>query len=384
MSLAKPLLAAVAVLVPVLGFGTARATPAQTEPWGQTRAQQEVTRTTLRNARGMAVSFISYGGILTALQVPDGRGGTRNVLLSLPEVAAYEASPRRFGGLLGRYAGRIREGRFVLDGRELRLPVNANGAALHGDPDGYDKRVWRQRLFKDTQSVGAVLSLDSPDGDQGMPGNLHVRVTYRLYMRRNEFRIEYLARADAPTVVNLSNHAFFNLAGAGSHGLDSHDVQILADRYAATDARKLPTGELLPVAGTVLDFRQPVALGERLRSGDALVSTGFDHSLVFARHNGTLAPVARVCDTASGLCLAVRSTEPSVQFNTGNGFDGSQPGAEGVAYLQHDGFAFETQHLPDSPNQTGFPSTVLRPGQVYRSLTSFSFSNRPSAAAALH
>lgn len=310
----------------------------------------------------MRVAFIDYGATITAIEVRDRAGKLRNVALSLPTLAAYEATRRKYGAVIGRYAGRIGHARFDLDGRTVTLPANARGLAVHGEPNGFEKRVWRRRDFADRASIGAVYCLSSPDGDQGFPGKLDVCVTYRLLRDVDEFSIEYTATTDAPTVVNLTNHGFFNLAGAGTRGLATHTFQIVADKVVLTDALKVPTGELADVAGTPFDFRKPVHLPN---IGD------FDHGLVFARG---AAPAATIFDASSGIRMQVFTSEPSVIFYTANGFDGSETGSEGRPYQRFDGFAFETQHLADSPNHPNFPSTELRPGQTFRSRTALRFS----------
>lgn len=349
------------------------------ETWGTLSNGQAVDKVTLENERGMRLSFIDYGATITAIDVPDRAGKIANVMLGLPTLAAYEVTKRRHGAVIGRYAGRISKARFPLDGRTVQLIPNAKGMTVHGDPHGFDKRVWKRRDFADADSTGSVLTLVSEDGDQGFPGRLTVRVTYRLLRKSNEFRIEYMATSDAPTVINLTNHGFFNLAGAGSRGLATHTFQIDADRHVATDALRVPTGELPRVDGTVLDFRKPAGIVERLASRAPLLGepAWFDHGLVFNKRPGELALVATIADAASGRRMQVRTTEPSVIFNSGNGFDGSEVGSEGVAYERHDGFAFETQHLADSPNQPAFPSTVLRPGEIFTSVTTFQFSATP-------
>ena len=373
--LAGALGAAVLTLASMVVIGSAHAADVTTASFGATQDGRSILKTTLRNDRGMVVSAIDYGATLTAVETPDRRGAVRNVLLSQPTVAGYEATQRRYAATIGRYAGRIGGARFVLDGKTFDLEPGKNGATLHGGSRGYDKRVWISRPVSDRRSVGVVFTLVSPDGDQGFPGRLEVSVTYRLMRRSNELRIEYAARTDAPTVVNFTNHGFFNLAGAGRGDVLGQRVWIDADRYAEVDQGKIPTGRLPSVAGTVLDFRKPALIGARLRPADPLLasSQGFDHSLVFRTPAGPLRRVAWMEDPASGRRLEIRTTEPSVQFNSGNGFDGSEIGAEGVVYRQHDGFAFETQHLPDSPNRPSFPSTTLRPDAVFRSTTVLRF-----------
>lgn len=346
------------------------------QDWGHARSGAAVQKVSLRNALGMQVDYVDFGATVTAIVVPDRHGRRRNVVLGLPTLAALEANHHRYGAEIGRYAGRIGAARFPLDGRAVQLQANAKGVYLHADPDGYDKRVWRRHDFSAAASLGSVYEMDSPAGDQHFPGRLRLRVTYRLLRHRNEFRIETTATTNAPTVLNPTNHAFFNLAGAGAHGLAQHRFRIAADRYAVTDALRVPTGELAPVHDTVLDFRKPASAAARLAIDDALLGqpAGFDHSLVFTLWDGRLRPVLRVDELASGRRLDISSTEPSVQFNSGNGFDGDEVGSEGIAYQRYDGFAFETQHLPDSPNHADFPSTRLAPGAVFRSVTAYRFS----------
>ncbi|MBV8667114.1 MAG: galactose mutarotase [Burkholderiaceae bacterium] len=361
----------------VLAMCGAAASPAapKVEPWGTLHDGTRVERVSLQNERGMKLSYIDYGATIVAVEVPDRQGKVQNVALSLPELASYERSTRRFGAIIGRYAGRIANAHFTLDGRSYELVPALKGNAIHGDPDGFDRRVWQRRDFSARDSLGSTFHMISPDGDQKMPGQLEVSVTYRLYRKRNEFRIEYEARTDAPTVINLTNHCFYNLAGAGSSGLAGHVFKILADRYAETDARRTPTGALLPVADTPLDFQREAGVTQRLAAAPPLLGNiGIDHSLLLQHWNGKLALAATIVDTGSGRRLELSTTEPSVQFNTGNGFDGSEIGSEGRGYQHHDGFALETQHLPDSPNHANFPSTVLLPGQVFHSVTSYRFS----------
>ncbi len=370
-------LPAVAGLALTAGAICADAASLHAAPWGVTREGVKVEQITIGNDRGMRVSLIDYGAAITSLQAPDRRGQTRNIVLGFADLAAYENTRYRYAGVVGRYAGRIGGARFVLDGREVALTPNANGLTLHGGPDSYDHRVWRRRDFSDRESLGSEFTLTSADGDQRFPGRLEISVSYRLLRARNELRIEYRAATDAPTVLNLTNHAYFNLAGAGNAGLDTHRFQIAADRYAEVDSHKVPTGKLHEVAGTPLDFRHPAGIANRLT--DPWLGTGYDHSLLVPGWTGKLQPVALIEETASGRRMQVLSTEPSLQFNSGNGFDGSEPGAEGRAYQSHDGFALETQHLPDSPNHADFPSTVLRPGQMFRSTTVLRFSVAPAA-----
>ncbi len=365
-----------ALLLSSLGVLAASHGPISVRAWGQTKASVSVEKVILTNDLGMRVAYVDYGATLTEIAVKDRRGRLANLVLSLPTLGALEENHHRYGAEIGRYAGRIGGARFTLDGQSVQLEPNAKGVYLHADPDGYDRRVWEREDFTAADSAGSVYTMDSVAGDQGFPGHLRLKVTYRLMRRENVFRIEYAATTDAPTVLNPTNHVFFNLAGAGARGLATHRFTIQADRYAVTDALRIPTGELAPVSGTVLDFRQPGSAQARLLAGDPLLgrSAGFDHSLAFTNWDGKLRRVLRVDESSSGRRLEVETTEPSVQFNTGNGFDGLEMGSEGVAYQRHDGFAVETQHLPDSPNHPGFPSTRLAPGQVFHSVTVYRFS----------
>ncbi len=346
------------------------------DEWGRTKEGERVQRVTLQNECGMRIAYVDWGATIIAISVPDRLGKSQNVVLGLPDLESYERTERRWGAIMGRYAGRIGEARFTLDGRVVNLIPGAHGTTLHGGPNGYDRRVWQRRDFSDRGSLGSVFHLVSPDGDQNFPGRLDVHVIYRLLRHRNELRIEYAAATDAPTVLNLTNHVFFNLAGAGAVGLSTHLFQIDADRFAPTDEKKIPLGAIADVAGTPLDFRKPAGLPDRLANGSTLLGAppGVDHSLVFTHWTGRLAQVAVVDETTSGRRMQVSTTEPALQFNSGNSFDGSEIGSEGVGYGRYDGFALETQHLPDSPNHPNFPSTVLYPGATFRSVTSYRFS----------
>lgn len=369
--------AAAALIALIAIAGSARAAEVHRLPFGKTKDGLAVVKTVLRNDLGMSVAAIDYGATLTAIETPDRQGRIANVVLNRPDIASYETNQRRYGAVIGRYAGRITDARFTLDGQTYTLEAGRNSMTLHGGSRGYDKRVWSSEAFSDRQSVGVRFHLLSPSGDQGFPGALRLTVTYRLMRKSNELRLEYAARTSAPTVINFTNHAFFNLGGAGTGTIADHRVQIEADRYAEVDARKAPTGKLPSVAGAVLDFRSPQRVGDVLKLDDPLLasSNGFDHSVVLRDAvAATPALAGWIEDPASGRRMTVLTTEPSVQFNTGNGFDGSETGSEGVAYPRYAGLAFETQHLPDSPNQPAFPSTVLRPGQRFSSTTILRFS----------
>jgi aldose 1-epimerase len=366
------------VFLLALFFLSARlfAASSHVEPFGKTAKGQPVSQITMTNDRNMRVRLISYGATVTAIEVPDRDGKVCNIVLSLPDMASYERTERRWGGIIGRYAGRIGNARFVLDGKTFKLEPGRNGVTLHGGSDGYDKRVWKFRTLADAQSLATVFTLRSPNGDQGFPGALKLEVTYRLMRASNMLKIEYRAKTSAPTVVNFTNHAFFNLADAGNGTIRDHILTLPADRYSETDEKKIPTGRLLSVERTPLDFRQPTAIGRSLTSDHPLLtpSLGYDHSYAFGdQPSRSPRPIAFVRDPASGRTMAISTTEPGLQFNSGNGFVGKETGSEGVAYPIYAGFALETQHLPDSPNQPLFSSTRLDPGKTFSSVTTYEF-----------
>jgi aldose 1-epimerase len=338
-----------------------------------------VQRWTLTDGRGLTVQVLTWGGIIQRIEVPGRDGRPANVVLGLADLDAYVRDNRPYlGALIGRYANRIAAGRFALDGRTYRLPVNNPPNSLHGGTEGFDKRVWSASDAGGDDAAAVELAYTSPDGEMGYPGTLEVRVRYSLGPG-GELRIEYQATTDAPTVVNLTNHSYLNLAGEAAGSIEGHRLQLHAGRYTPTDAANIPTGELAPVAGTPFDFTSPHPVGERISDDDEQLrfGLGYDHNYVLDRppgSEGTLVPAARVEDPGSGRVLEVATTEPGVQFYSGNQLDGTLVGTGGVAYGPRAGLCLETQHFPDSPNQPGFPSTVLRPGEVYRSSTTYRFS----------
>jgi aldose 1-epimerase len=348
----------------------------ETAAFGTTRDGQPVTRYTLRDRTGIAVQFISFGGIVTRIEAPDRAGRIANVTLGFAGVADYEQPHAgSFGALIGRYANRIARARFSLDGTEYRLTANDGANSLHGGARGFNSAVWTVAPRQSAEGIGALLTHTSPDGDQGYPGTLRVSVGYTL-TANGEFHIEYEATTDRPTVLNLTNHAYFNLAGEGSGSIADHLLQIAADRYTPVDATLIPTGEIALVAGTPLDFRRPVPIGARLRSAHEQMrrARGYDHNFVLSkRAPDELTLAARVHEPLSGRILEVLTTEPGMQFYSGNMISGALVGASRTTYRQTDGFALETQHFPDSPNHPDFPSTVLRPGDVFRSRTVWRF-----------
>lgn len=343
--------------------------------YGLTKDGREVDQVILANGRGMTVKVIGYGATITDIVVPDRKGKRANVALGFPSLAEYEAKNGNygFGAVIGRYAGRIANARFTLDGKAVPLKANDGPNALHGGPGGFDSKVWSIAPFRRGRDVGAALRLTSPAGDQGFPGRLEVKVTYTL-TPANALRIEYEARTDAPTVLNLTNHSYFNLAGAGSGTVRDHRLKIEAPRILETNPAGIPTGRYLDVAGTPFDFRRPTPVGAMLARPHPQMEgrRGFNHTWPVGG-GGRLRPVARLWEPVSGRYLLVSTTEPSLHVYTANWFAGTDKGAQGSVYRRHDAIALETQHLPDSPNRPSFPSTVLRPGNVYRSTTIYRF-----------
>ena len=345
------------------------------EKYGELADGRRVDLFTLGNAAGMTVKIITFGGIISEISVPDRRGRFANVALGFDNLAQYEGEHPYFGAITGRYANRIAGGRFRLDGVDYSLCLNAGECSLHGGAVGFDKRVWAARQLDD----GSLeLAYTSPDGEEGYPGQLDVTARYSLG-EDNRLRIDYAAATDAPTVLNLTNHSYFNLMGEGEGSIYDHLLMINAERYTPTDARQAPTGELAPVAGTPFDFRQLKAIGPGQRSAHPQIqmARGYDHNFVLNRAGlaaEALGLAARVYEPGSGRVMEVWTTEPGVQFYAGNMLDATLVGASGRLYRQSDGLALETQHFPDSPNQPQFPSTVLRPGERFASSTVYRFS----------
>jgi aldose 1-epimerase len=345
-------------------------------PYGATQQGQAVTQFTLSNARGVSMNCITYGGIVTRLDVPDRRGRRADIVLGFGSLNDYEKYNGKihFGGLIGRYANRIADGKFELDGRDYKLPVNEPPNTLHGGPHGFDEKVWTVvKTFQGAQGAGVQLRYVSPDGENGFPGTLTVDVTYTL-TDDNEVRIDYRAKTDKPTVLNLTNHSYFNLAGEGSGNAEGQLIMIAGSSYTPTRADSIPTGEMASVENTPLDLRALTPIGARLRSSNQQMryARGYDHNWKLNKNGqrtGEPGFAARAYDPSSGRVLDVYTTQPGLQFYTGNGLDGSAIGTSGVAYRQTDGFALETQHFPDSPNRPTFPSTELKPGDEYHEVT---------------
>jgi aldose 1-epimerase len=377
--------AAVASILPVVA-GSASAAPREHRPtiakelFGFTPDNQPVDHYTLTNSHGMQVQIITLGGIVQSIRVPDRNHRMANVALGFATLDDYLTSNSPFfGALIGRYANRIANGTFRLDGVTHHLRVNNPPNSLHGGEVGFDKRVWSATPQPGRDTVGLELRLTSLDGDQGYPGTLHAQVVYTL-TNQYQIRIGYHATTGKATVVNLTNHSYFNLNGEGGGDVYDHVLQLNASRYTPVDATLIPTGELAPVAGTPLDFRRPTPIGERIRTGfDQLVKgRGYDHNWVLDRKDSTsLVHAAKVTDRRSGRVLEVFTDQPGIQFYSGNFLDSTLLGTSGRMYRESDGFALETQHYPDSPHHQrdpNFPSVVLRPGQTYQTTTVYKFS----------
>jgi aldose 1-epimerase len=328
---------------------------------------------TLTNAAGVEVKAISYGGIITSWRVPDRTGQMADIVLGYDDPAAYiKNNSPYFGAIVGRYGNRIARAQFALDGHTYTLAANNGANHLHGGIQGFDKVLWHGAALRGGGGVGVALSRTSADGEEGYPGKLKVRVTYTL-TDKNELIVAYEATTDKPTPVNLTQHTYFNLAGQGRGDILGHELRINADRYTPVDATLIPTGELASVDKTPFDFRKPTAIGARIKSEHPQMQfgNGYDHNWVLARSGAGLSLAADVYEPKSGRTLQVRTTEPGVQFYTGNFLDGTITGKGGSVYRQRYGFCLETQHFPDSPNHPTFPSTTLRPGNTYRSQTVF-------------
>jgi aldose 1-epimerase len=344
------------------------------EPWGNTPQGQDVELFTLTNAHGMEARIINYGGILVSLKVPDRNGKLGDIVNGFGSISGYVQQPPEpyFGAIVGRYGNRIANGTFTLDGVRYTLAKNNGPNTLHGGIRGFDKVIWQARPVGN-ESV--ELKYLSKDGEEGFPGNLSAMVVYTLD-DNNELKIDYSATTDKDTVVNLTNHSYFNLTGQGVGNVLGEMVTIHADRFTPVDKTLIPTGELRKVDGTPFDFRTPHAIGERIDASDEQISLGqgYDHNFVLNRSSAGLEPAARVSDPTSGRVMEILTTQPGLQFYTANQLNGSLHGKNGAVYGKRSAFCMETQHFPDSPNQLKFPSTELKPGERYHTVTMFRFS----------
>ncbi len=346
----------------------------QKDPFGVTAGGEAVDRYTLRNAGGMTVRLISYGAAVSELWVPDRRGEPADVVLGFDNLAQYEDAKQNpyFGGTVGRVAFRITQGRFTLDGRTHQLSLNIPPHHLHGGQRGLSRVVWKAEPLADEKQPAVRFRYRSLDGDQGYPGNLDASVTYTL-TGRNELKIDYAAATDRPTPVNLTHHSYFNLAGAASGSVLGHVLELRASRYTPLDEKLIPTGKIVPAAGTPFDFTKPTPIGARVQK-ESQVADGYDLSYVLDRSGAGLVHAATLREPASGRVMEVFTTQPAIVLYTGNYLDGTVKGKQGAVYAKHAGVCLETAHLPDSVNQPAFPSVILRPGQTYRHTCVYRFS----------
>ncbi len=380
-----PMLAALALALPVAALSNdapsghnkddsmANVTSTTQRIYGTTASGETVTQVTLRNANGIEVDVIGYGGIITRLVTPDRDGKPGDIVLGMDSLADYEAGTPYFGALIGRYGNRIANGRFEIDGEVIQLDTNDGDNHLHGGVEGFDKKVWNMTPFVTENSAGVVLKLVSPDGDQGYPGTLKTKVVYEL-TDDNDLDMRFHATTDKPTVANLTQHSYFNLAGEGD--ILEHELEIPADRYTPVGPGLIPTGELATVEGTPFDFRDAKTIGEDIGADNAQLELGggYDHNYVLkVEADDELVLAARVTEPTSGRVLEVLTVEPGVQFYSGNFLDGTLSG-KGQTYHHRGGFCLEPQHFPDSPNQPDFPSTTLRPGENYETRIVYRFS----------
>lgn len=345
------------------------------QSFGKTSDGKAVSLYTLTNARGAQAQITNYGGIVTVLRVPDRKGRLGDVVLGYSNLGDYVKNNPYFGAIIGRYGNRIAKARFMLDGKTYKLAKNNGPNSLHGGTRGFDKRVWTARPMRRRGAVGLELRYFSPNGEEGFPGNVTTRVTYWL-TNQNELRVDYRAVTDRKTVLNLTHHSYFNLAGAGNGDILNHRLMINADRLTPVDSTLIPTGQLQNVAGTPFDFRKSTAIGARIKQNNQQLKygNGYDHNFVVNHTGRSLVRAARVYEPTSGRVMEVYTTEPGLQFYSGNFLDGKNIGKGGRPYKFRYGFCLEAQHFPDSPNQKAFPTTQLKPGQTYRQTTIYKFS----------
>jgi len=377
-SLSVSLLFSIAISGLALAQSTTKHSPGvEQKPFG-TRDGRPVNLYTLTNANGVEVTTMNYGGIILSIRVPDRKGQFADVVLGHETLEGYLPNPPYIGAIVGRYANRIANGTFTLDGKTYTLPKNDGPNTLHGGVDKtFNKVVWNSEALKGKAGVGYTYL--SKDGDDGFPSNVKVKVTYTL-TDNNELVIDYEATADKATPINLSQHSYFNLSGEGNGDILNHELMLNADRFTPVDKNLIPTGELRPVKGTPLDFTSPTRIGARIDDGydQIVLGHGYDHNWVINRKSkdDNLVLAARMYEPTSGRVLEVSTTQPGVQFYTGNFLDGTVTGKHGHVYKRRYGFCLETQHFPDSPNHPDFPSTILRPGQTFHQKTVFKFSTK--------
>jgi aldose 1-epimerase len=377
------LLAALCVICFLPNWGFARSSVAQRghpikkESFGQTKEGKAVDLYTITNSHGMEVRAITYGGIIVSLRVPDKNGKVDDVVLGFDRLDGYLDKSPYFGAIVGRYGNRIANGKFTLDGKEYSLAKNNGPNSLHGGLKGFDKAIWQAEPFKNKQGSGVAFTYTSKNGEEGYPGNLKAKVTYTL-TEKNELVFDYEAATDKATPVNLTEHSYFNLAGEGTGDVLKHELMLNADRFTPVDKTLIPTGELRPVKGTPMDFSQPTVIGAHIDDNyeQLAFGGGYDHNFVINHKTGGLQLAARVYEPTTGRVMEVFTTEPGVQFYSGNFLDGTITGKQGHVYKRRYALCLETQHFPDSPNHPEFPSTILKPGQTLRSRTMYKFSTQ--------
>ena len=348
----------------------------EVKPFGKTPDGQQVQLYTLANAKGMKAQIMNYGAIVVSLTAPDKAGKMDDIVLGYDTLDSYIKNNPYFGAIVGRYGNRIGKGKFTLDGKQYSVTINDGENHLHGGNMGFGKVVWKDEKVERSDGVGVKLTYLSKDGEEGYPGNLTATATYVL-TNNNELRIEYTATTDKPTPINLTHHGYFNLTG-GQRDILGHELKINADKYTPVDSGLIPTGELANLEGTPLDFRKSTAIGARIDADNPQLKfgKGYDHNWVLNKKDAEMTIAAEVYEPTTGRLMTVLTTEPGVQFYSGNVLDGTITGKAGKVYKQRFALCLETQHYPDSPNKPNFPSTILRPGQVYRTTTMYRFSTK--------
>ena len=344
--------------------------------YGTLADQTPINQVTLTNSNGVSVDVINYGGIITRIETPDSNGNMGNIVLGMDNLEDYTNATTYFGAIIGRFGNRIANGKFSLNGTDYQLATNDGANHLHGGVQGFDKKVWNMVPFSTQNSAGVTLSLVSPDGDQGYPGELTTQVTYTL-TNKNTLDMQFVAKTNKPTIINMTQHSYFNLAGKGD--ILDHQMQINSNAITPVDGGLIPTGELMQVAGTAFDFRNPKAIGKEINVDDEQLKLGkgYDHNFVLKnKPNHDLIEAANVYEPSSGRTLTVYTEEPAVQFYSGNFLDGSSKQASGLVHKQRSGFCLEPQHFPDAPNQPTFPTTTLLPGDVYSTRIVYEFGTK--------
>lgn len=329
----------------------------------------------LKNSNGMSVSILNYGATIARMEVPDRNGVIADVLLGHDNFSNYIGGRFYLGATIGRYANRIANGCFNLDGKECQVSVNRAGNLLHGGFEGFDKKFWDARIIECKENSALELTLISHDGEEGFPGTMEAKVIYSV-TESNELKIKYMATSNKTTVINLTNHAYFNLTGTADNSILDHILKINADNFTPINERSLPTGLIENVGGTPLDFRSPHKIGERIdnKFGQLKLANGYDHNFVINNFNGDVREAATLYEPISGRFMEVYTNQPGIQFYSGNYLDGTYEGKNGIKFLQRSGLCLECQHFPNSPNEKDFPSVILKPGQVYRQTTIYKFS----------